>query len=190
MKVIAITGGIGSGKSTVSRMLRAMGYSVYDCDSRARQLMDSSDEIKEEIRRLIGVSAVSDAGVIDRQLIACRVFADAALLRGLNSIVHPRVRRDLRRWIEEHSGESEVFVETAILEESGLKEEVDDVWQVWAPEEIRVRRVMHRSGLTETEVRARLSSQASYAECHLGDIVNDEVTAMTPQIALRLGKCR
>lgn len=190
MKVIAITGGIGSGKSTVSRMLRAMGYSVYDCDSRARQLMDSSDEIKGEIRRLIGTSAVSDAGVIDRQLIAGRVFADAALLRGLNSIVHPRVRRDLRLWIEEHSEENVVFVETAILEESGLKEEVDDVWQVWAPEEIRVRRVMHRSGLKETEVRARISSQAPYAECHLGDIVNDEVTAMTPQIVLRLGKYR
>lgn len=190
MKVIAITGGIGSGKSTVSRMLRAMGYSVYDCDSRARQLMDNSDEIKGEIRRLIGVEAVSDAGVIDRRFIARRVFADAALLSGLNAIVHPRVRCDLHEWKEKRCDEEVVFVETAILEESGLKEEMDDVWRVWAPEELRVRRVMSRSGLTETEVRARISAQTAFSEYLSGDILNDEMTALTPQIVLRLAKCR
>lgn len=188
MKVIAITGGIGSGKSTVSRMLCAMGYSVYDCDSRARQLMDDSDEIKREIRGLVGAGAVSDAGVIDRRFIAERVFADATLLQGLNAIVHPRVHRDLLEWKEERREEEVVFVETAILEESRLKETMDDVWQVWAPEEMRVQRVMSRSGLTEVEVRARISAQTTYAECHSEDIVNDEMTAITPQIAFRLAE--
>lgn len=198
MRLIAITGGIGSGKSVVSTILSKLGYAVYDCDSRAKHLMATSDEIRRELVAEFGAEVVREDGSIDSQRLAKRVFGNSEALQRLNGIVHPRVKQDILRWAREHdeanAGDGSrcrphsgaAFVETAILRESNLHTIVDEEWQVTAPEEVRVARVMKRNGLTETEVRARIASQSSYKVAH--PIVNDGVTALLPQIMSRLAE--
>ena len=101
-RFIAITGGIGSGKSTVSRCLTTLGYPVYDCDSQAKTLMDSNPEIISRIASEVCSEAVTD-GKINRTVLASAVFADIKKLHRLNEIVHGSVRADIRRWRESHS---------------------------------------------------------------------------------------
>ena len=101
--IIAINGGIGSGKSVVSRIVTAMGYPVYDCDARARQLMDSSDEIKAAISADIHRACIKD-GLIDRAMLASIVFEDKEKLAILNSIVHGAVREHFASWAENQPG--------------------------------------------------------------------------------------
>lgn len=181
--MIAVCGGIGSGKSVVCRILRCMGYPVYDCDTEAKRLMDSSDEIRHTIAREIAADAIDDAGRIDRACLAAAVFGNPHKLGILNSVVHGCVIDDLQHWRETLSGI--VFVETAILYQSGLDKLVDEVWEVTAPEGVRIERVMARNGLSEAEVRRRIESQRFEPEqLHRCTrvIVNDDVEALLPQI--------
>lgn len=184
-KLIAICGGIGSGKSIVSRCLLAMGYPVYDCDRNAKKLMDSNCTIRERIADEIAGDAIGHDGSIDRHRLSEIVFADADALSRLNNIVHGAVRDDLRQWVA-CQGRPVAFVETAILYESRLDREVDEVWEICAPSEIRIERVMRRSGLTEEQVLARMSAQDSfvpekYHQC-VNVIVNDGCVPVLPQI--------
>lgn len=185
MRIIALTGGIGSGKSVVSALLRVMGYPVYDCDSRAKLLMDNSEEIKSQLVQEFGREAVSPEGVINRRYVASKVFGNDVALKRLNGIVHPAVREDLLQWAEVNGvGRGCVFVETAILRSSNLGEIVDDEWTVAAPHEVRIERVMRRNGLPREAVEARINAQA--AECATAGakvIVNDGKTALLPQVA-------
>lgn len=193
MKVIALTGGIGSGKSVVSAMLRVMGYRVYDCDSRARSLMDGSQEIKNKLVREFGADAVSPAGEIDRKYIAGRVFGDGEALRRLNGIVHPAVRQDLQQWVADGTacGCSCVFVETAILRNSNLRDLVSYEWNVHAPVEVRVGRVMKRNGLPREAVEARIKAQAGEEPGEGASIiVNDGISAVLPQVTTLLEKIK
>ena len=116
--IIAITGGIGSGKSVVSQVLRVAGYPVYDCDSNAKLIMDKDEEMQKQLADSFGSDVVVN-GVIQRKVLASLVFADRNKLEKLNAIVHPAVRRDIKRW-EETQKSDVVFVETAILKESGV----------------------------------------------------------------------
>lgn len=146
----AITGGIGSGKSVVSRVLRILGYPVYDCDSAAKSLMDADEEIKRRLIDEIDSLAVVD-GVIDRRRIAEVVFADAEKLAALNAIVHAAVREDIASWVFSQDSDR-LFVETAILYESGLNRMVDAEWRVESPLELRIERTMRRSALSRSQV--------------------------------------
>lgn len=157
-RIVAVTGGIGSGKSVVCRILSALGHEVYDCDSQAKRLMDTSVDIKMALCREIHPDAVVD-GCIDRKLLSGIVFSNQDKLRTLNAIVHAAVREDIVRWASAYSLNGPIFVETAILYQSGLDQLVDEVWEVQAPEALRVERVMARNALTEAEVRARIRSQ-------------------------------
>ena len=157
MKIVAITGGIGSGKSVVSRLLRVEGYSVYDCDSQAKRIMDNDDEIHRQLQTEFGEEVVVD-GVIQRQKLAGLVFGNSDNLRKLNSIVHPAVIADIKKW-SAAGQEDLVFIETAILSESGIEALVDAVWVVDAPKNIRVARVMARNNMSESDVRKRIDSQ-------------------------------
>lgn len=157
MKIVAITGGIGSGKSVVSRLLRVEGYSVYDCDSQAKRIMDNDDEIHRQLQTEFGEEVVVD-GVIQRQKLAGLVFGNSDNLRKLNSIVHPAVIADIKKW-SAAGQEDLVFIETAILSESGIEALVDAVWVVDAPKDIRVARVMARNNMSESDVRKRIDSQ-------------------------------
>ena len=162
MKTVAITGGIGSGKSVVSRLLRVEGYSVYDCDSQAKRIMDNDDEIHRQLQMEFGEEVVVD-GVIQRQKLAGLVFGNSDNLRKLNSIVHPAVIADIKKW-SAAGQEDLVFIETAILRESGIEALVDAVWVVDAPKDIRVARVMARNNMPESDVRKRIDSQKDNQE--------------------------
>lgn len=159
MKVVAITGGIGSGKSVVSQLLRIAGYPVYDCDSQAKRQMAESTEIKSRLCDAFGDDVVVD-GVIQKSVLANAVFGNAENLKKLNSIVHPAVFDDIRKWAKSQNGDC-AFLETAILKESGVDALVDEVWIVDAPVDVRIQRVIARNGLSEGEVRRRIESQAS-----------------------------
>lgn len=183
-RLIAITGGIGSGKSVISDILRAMGHKVYDCDTRAKALMDTDESIKDDLINLISIDAVRSDRTIDRKLLSEIVFNDPDALSRLNSIVHKAVRADLRRW-RDTSSDKTVWVETAILYASRLDREVDEVWEVTAPTELRVQRVMKRNTMSREQVLARISSQSTTAaQLHplTKTIVNDGVEPVLPQI--------
>lgn len=183
-RLIAITGGIGSGKSVISDILRAMGHKVYDCDTRAKALMDTDESIKDDLINLISIDAVRSDRTIDRKLLSEIVFNDPDALSRLNSIVHKAVRADLRRW-RDTSSDKTVWVETAILYASRLDREVDEVWEVTAPTELRVQRVMKRNSMSREQVLARISSQSTTAaQLHplTKAIVNDGVEPVLPQI--------
>lgn len=155
--MIVIAGGIGAGKSVVSRVLRLRGAGVYDCDSRARILMDESRNIVSQMIEYLGEEVVDADGKIDRKATAEIIFSDTEKRRWLNSVVHRAVRDDISAWCA--SDASNIYVESAIPAESGLLEMTSEVWYVDASEEERVERVMTRSGLSAEEVRRRISSQ-------------------------------
>ncbi len=113
-RIIAITGGIGSGKSVVSHTLRCLGYPVYDCDSEARILMDNDSDIRQRISAEISAEAINADGTINRQKLSAIIFSDTGKLRQLNSIVHGAVRNLFVQW-SLSSNEQTLFVETAIL---------------------------------------------------------------------------
>ena len=188
MKVIALTGGIGSGKSVVSSILRIMGYAVYDCDSQAKKVMDSSEKIKRGLLDAFGYDCVDKDGLINRKYLGKVVFDNPKALSTLNGIVHPEVRKDLQEWtrIKKEEGNSYVFVETAILKESNLKDMIDLEWNVYAPIGLRIQRVMKRNNLSEVDVRARIKSQSSTDGMIEFLIINDGVTAILPQIERNL----
>ncbi|MDE6394102.1 MAG: dephospho-CoA kinase [Duncaniella sp.] len=184
-RVIAITGGIGSGKSVVSRIVEVMGYDVYDCDREAKILMDSSERIKHDISTRIAAECIRD-GAIDRVALAEIVFSDSDKLDTLNAIVHAAVREHLSGWIGSHPDASTCFVETAILYQSGLDAMVDEVWEVDAPDELRIQRVMRRNNMPREKVEDRVHAQNSYVPVRLHDvrrlIVNDGDTAVLPRV--------
>ncbi len=181
--LISITGGIGAGKSVVSRIVASMGYPVYDTDSRAKQIMDSSGELKLALRQHFGDEVIID-GRIDRRQLGDIVFNDAQKLATLNTLVHGAVIDDLIRW-RAYFDCPVAFVETAILYESGLDKIVDVVWEVTAPEEVRISRVMARNGFSRDEVMARIGSQKYCPERPhpaVTELVNDGFAPLLPQV--------
>ena len=182
--IIGITGGIGAGKSIVSKILRTKGYPVYDCDSEAKRIMDASDSIKERLNTLIHPEIVVN-GIINRKLLAEIVFNDVTMLNTLNSIVHKAVAEDIRA-ISSSGIYPTLFVETAILYQSNLDMLVDGVWEVTAPVEIKIQRVINRNSCSRDDVLARIKSQEQQ-ECNRRHkstfyIINDDVHAVLPQV--------
>lgn len=184
-RLIAITGDIGSGKSVVARILTASGFNVYDCDTRASLLMNSSDAIISQLRECFGPHVIDSDGKVNRRVLGDIVFADAAALSRLNFIVHSHVRQDLREWARSLSTDI-AFVETAILYQSELDLMVDEVWDVFAPRDIRLSRVQKRNGFTEKEALERIEAQESFVpprkHASIHRIVNDGVLPLIPQI--------
>lgn len=159
MYKVGITGGIGSGKSTVCRMLAERGVALYDADSRAKALMSTSEALRRALIDNFGAETFNAEG-LNRAYLAGRVFNDAEQLRLLNSIVHPAVIEDFEAWAEAQEGNYVVF-ESAILFEAGLEDRVDVAVAVMAPEALRVERVMARDGHTMEQVLARIKNQMS-----------------------------
>lgn len=162
MYKVGLTGGIGSGKSTVCAMLRERGVAVYSSDERAKELMNSDSTIKERIIARFGAESFED-GVLNRAYLAQRVFASEEELAALNAIVHPRVMEDFEAWAESAEGEY-VVLESAILFESGFDSKVDMVVAIMAPEDLRIERAMQRDGVTKEQVVERMRRQLSDEE--------------------------
>lgn len=182
---IGITGGIGSGKSGVSNLLRLMGVPVYDCDREARRLMNEDAAIRSGIVALAGSKAYAADGQLDRRYLAAYMFGHDDRVQAVNAIVHPAVRADWLRWAAERQDCDVVAIESAILYEAGLQDDVEAVVLVYTPLEERIRRTMVRDGCAESQVRARMESQLSDEEKlpradHV--IRNAEQDAITPQV--------
>lgn len=156
-KTIGITGGIGSGKSIVSKILRTIGYPVYDSDIRARELMETNPVIRERLTQVLGEACYA-GGNLDRKWLAARIFGDPGARELVNSIVHPIVRSDFRLWVEEQMP-AIVFQESALLFETGGYQLLDFTILVTAPFDLRIQRVVKRDGSHEDQVRARIESQ-------------------------------
>lgn len=179
-----ITGGIGAGKSVVSAILRAMGYEVYDSDTRARQIMDSDTDIHHALCAHIHPRAVTD-GRIDRRLLAEVVFASPEALNRLNGIVHRAVEADFAAWLRSLTV-PRAFVESAILYQCRLWQVVDSVWAVDAPAQLRIKRVTRRSGLSPQQVRERIDAQPDVTGRADTVLLNDGLTPLLPQIQAAL----
>ena len=186
MKLIAITGGIGCGKSVVSRMLQVMGYNVYDCDSRAKSLMAHDPDVRRQLTEAFGPETYLADGSINRAYLSEVAFADDISRVILNGIVHPATARDMNCWAEEQrqQGADMAFVETALLRTADLDRLMDEVWHVTAPTDVRIKRVMARNGLTALQVQSRIASQTAEEEVTAGEhvIVNDGDTSLLAQV--------
>lgn len=190
-RVIGLTGGIGAGKSVVARILRLRGWQVYDCDSRAKALMDEDEILHAEIAQRLGHECVAADGSLVRPAIANRIFADQDAREWLNSRVHALVESDVKGFVESHKSNIPLFVEAALFRSSGLWRQCDSIWIVDAPEEIRIKRVVERSGLNPAEIRARMDSQKQefdfcglLPESSVRVIINDGCTPLLPQIQI------
>lgn len=156
-QIIGITGGIGSGKSTVSELLRSQGYPVYDTDREARRLQNEDPELIHAIKLLLGDQVYAN-GELNRPAVAAIVFEDPELLKQLTALVHPVVKRDFSQWVSQQSSK-QVFIESAVLFEGGFDTLTDSIIVITAPEEVRIQRVMKRDGVTREQVLARIKNQ-------------------------------
>lgn len=194
MRTLAVTGGIGSGKSYVVRMFAALGVPVYDADSRTKGLYGSDPELLASLQSILGQDLVRD-GVLDRQYMASRIFSDRDILSRVEAVVFPRVLRDFIAWknaremeVAAGSGGNAGFVimESALyLEKPALAGSADKVLTVVCPVETRVERVMVRSGMTRAQVLERMSNQWSDARrISLSDftVVSDFSHPLLPQV--------
>lgn len=165
MTIVAVTGGIGSGKSVVCRLFGMLGAKVYDCDSGAKRLMNGDKELAAKIVELFGAESYTN-GTLNRGYLAKIIFADAERRLALDRFVHPAVARDLKLWCERcaASGERYAVVESAILFESGLDRMVDKVVVTDAPREMCIARAMARDGATRSAIEARIKGQIDSSE--------------------------
>lgn len=160
--VLGVTGGIGSGKSTVCEIFKTFGIPVYDSDARAKALMSSNPNLINSIQSSFGEEAYAD-GKLNRSYLAEIVFSDANALASLNALVHPAVGRDFDEWADQQS--SEILIkEAAILIESGAYKQCDKILVVTCPEETRIERVMKRDEVIREQVTVRIAKQISEEE--------------------------
>ena len=162
MMVVGLTGGIGSGKSTIAKAFAALGIAVFNSDEQAKALIATDAQVKERIIAAFGEEAYQN-GEYNRAYIAQIVFNNSEKLAILNGIVHPALAKYFKRWAKEQTSPY-VLKEAAILFESGSYKDCDYIITVTAPEEMRIARVMARDHCTEAQVRARMAQQWSDAQ--------------------------
>lgn len=188
--IVGLTGGIGSGKSTVARLLEVLSIPVFYADHAGIAAYDLA-EVRSSVVELLGVRAYRPDGQPDRPWIASEVFANPDKLSRLNAIIHPAVRQKFETWLEAHRNVDFVVREAAILFESGSHRDCAFTITVEADEALRLKRVMQRGNQSETEVRARMQRQWSREQREaLADFVleNDGRHAIIPQTNLILSE--
>ena len=156
-KVIGLTGGIGSGKTTIANFFAEMGVPVYIADDGARAVM-KLDHVKQDIKNVFGEN-IFDNNILNRTKLAEIVFNDKEKLAKLNAIVHPAVKKDFEVWLLQHKNYDYIIYEAAILFESGRYKECDYIITVTAPEEVRMDRVLKRDNTTPAQVLSRMQMQ-------------------------------
>lgn len=181
---IGITGGIGSGKSVVSRLLEIMGVPVYVSDIEAKRITQTDEVIRRELCALVG-QEVFQGGELNRSMLATYMFGHPEHINEVNGIIHPRVKNDFRQWAAQFENGQLVGMESAILIESGFRDEVDFLVMVYAPLEVRVARAVSRDCSTKELVMKRIEAQMSdETKRNHADfvIVNDDETPIIPQV--------
>lgn len=182
---VGLTGGIGSGKSTVARIFNILGIPVYDADTRAKALYNESEVVKKAVMALLGNNVYSENGTADYRLIAERVFTNDELLKQLNAIIHPHVARDYENWRQNQKSVPYTLKEAALIVEADTDKQLDYLIAIEAPESLRIERVMKRSGLTQEQVLQRINKQPLVAAAlKKADalIKNDNRMALIPQV--------
>ena len=181
---VGVTGGIGSGKSAVCRILEALGVPVFHADEEAKRLYDEDATVKENMVAAFGRGLYPN-DAFDRSALAAIIFHDGAARSKVNAIVHPALHTRFGRWCAQQRTANYVVMEAAILAETGGHAAFDHLVVVTAPEDLRVRRVMARDGVGEKGVWDRMDAQGGDAErLALADtvIVNDERSLVIPQV--------
>ncbi len=155
--IVGLTGGIGSGKTTVARIFARLGVPVFEADQESKKLLDSDDDLKKALIALLGSSLYKN-NRLDRDFMASKIFGDKALLQKVNQLIHPAVGQAFKRW---HKKQQAPYVmrEAAILFESGSYKDCDHIIMVSAPLDMRIERVMKRSGLSHAQVMERVNQQ-------------------------------
>lgn len=185
MLKVGLTGGIGSGKSTVGYLFSLINIPVYEADTRAKKMMAEDDALKGNIRKLLGERAYKSDGSLNRNYMAQRVFSDSDLLKKLNALVHPAVGRDVSNWFSKQQNVPYAVEEAALLIETGSFKNLDRMIVVTAPAELRIERICSRDGVEESQVRARMNKQADeQALLEHADFVidNDGKHLLVPQV--------
>ncbi|MBA4259892.1 MAG: dephospho-CoA kinase [Chitinophaga sp.] len=188
MRSIGLTGGIGSGKSIVAKIFRTLGVPVLDADALAKKIMLENEAVKAQILAAFGTESYNDQG-LNRSFISNIVFKDPFQLEVLNSIVHPATIEAGKKWALEQNAPYTIK-EAALFFESGSSDGMDLIIGVYAPDALRIQRVMHRDQTSREEVLNRMKHQISQTiKMKLCDkvIVNDEQSLLIPQV-LKLHK--
>ena len=183
MLLIGLTGGIGSGKTTVARIFEVLGIPVYYADVAAKRIMNEDENIKVSVINTFGKDAYKD-GELNRQYLANTVFSNSDKLNLLNSIVHPATIKDAEEWIKKQTSPY-VIKEAALLFESGSHQKFDYVIGIKSPFDLRITRAMKRDSISRDEVMARMNKQLSEeTKLSLSDfvIINDEAQLVLPQV--------
>ena len=184
MKRVAITGNIGSGKSTVSRIFNVMGVPVFYADIEARQLYYRED-LKQKLSLIFGDVIFDNSNEIDKKQLANIIFNDATKLQIINNIIHPLVFEKYEQWLESHKNELYTLHESAILFENKLEQHYDFIITVTAPAELRIARIIQRDNIDREKVETRMIHQMSEAEKNKRAdyiIVNDGSKLLIPQV--------
>lgn len=192
MEAIGLTGGIGSGKSLIARILKIIGYPVYVSDREASRLMDTHPDIRRDMINRFGESVYTNDGHINKPELADMIFKDAQALSDVNKIVHPRVMEDFRQWSNQQTAPL-VFFESAILFEAGLEDFFRHTICVTAPLEARIQRVIMRDKTQTEKVKERIRNQMDETEkCKRADFViyNDEQHPLMEQVEETIKKLK
>ena len=186
---VGITGGIGSGKSVVSDVIRLLGYPVYNSDIRAKELSDTDGDIRQSLVALFGPAIYTD-NQLNRPLLASHLFQDSAQRKAVNAIIHPVVFADFNKWCAmQHT--ALVFAESAILVESGFSALMDKMIVVDAPHKLRLQRVVERDVVTMEQAQKRMEAQMDSVDlCKRADYViyNDNEHLLISQIVDTINK--
>jgi dephospho-CoA kinase len=183
MLKIGLTGGIGSGKTTVAKVFELLGAPVYYADEAAKRIMNEDVELKRAIQKQFGEAAYKN-GELDRAYLSSKVFNDPFQLEILNALVHPATLRDAASWMNRQKT-AYTIKEAALIFESGAAEQLDYIIGVYAPTELRIKRIMERNGMTHEEVAKRMNNQIDERiKMKLCDFViyNDEEQLVIPQV--------
>lgn len=184
MRIIGITGGIGSGKTTVAKLFSLLGIPVYSADDAAKEIMSKDPLLVQQIKDNFGAEAYADDGSLNRKYIANIVFNDKEQLEKLNSLVHPATIRDSEEWAQQQNAPY-VIKEAALMFETESFHHVDRVIMVYAPQALRIHRVMQRDGVSRDDVLARMHKQLDEKiKLKLADhvVYNDEQQMVIPQV--------
>ncbi len=182
-KKIGLTGGMGSGKSIVAEIFKTLGIPVFNADTIAKKLMEEDIVVHQKIVQLFGADAYHD-GKLNRAFLADIVFHDKKKLSQLNNIVHPATIAAASEWMEQQSAPY-MIKEAALIFEAGAEKNLDLVIGVFAPEEIRIKRVMERDAISKEQAEARMKNQMDETDkMNLCDhvIINDEKQLIIPQL--------
>jgi dephospho-CoA kinase len=183
MKKIGLTGGIGSGKSTIAHIFEVLNIPVYYADDASKRLLNEDEDLKKRVKIAFGEGAYPD-GKLNRKYLSDQVFNDSQKIQLLNSLVHPATIRDASEWMKKQKAPY-IIKEAALIFESGADKDLDYVIGVKSPLELRIKRTMNRDTISAEQVHARLDKQMDEAiKLNLCDyvIINDEQHMLIPQV--------